>query len=523
LKIRYDIDGAGSIPWMPFAKRKLQQLAEQARAWRLPVHSKFFQIDASTSIYVVIEADGSGFARIRTGRGEWLLMPRLEQPASKGGLVVRAFADEWRKATNTLVPITKYQRAAGYGGSVGRPEYNVLRAIDGSGFLQYVAGAPAGKPGLAGKFTNRAGTAYVDPVRAYYVVPDGVDFSAAVPFGFILAGGTGQQYIPGPLDPQEIQDAHAGGDAILSDYAYYDVQGSVQEGAFVEESRTLICPETSGTLASNGSQWVWEVDTALLVTYVENALRVVKFVGSTVGPSYITPLPPPPGELRFSWRGPLEASDIVPGTVWCKAPSILAYSTATDLVVFRADLADIVSFDDVVRHDVIFVVSGAGIEILRHVSSLTNVLGSDWMLRPGGDLAAPSSVLAQRPLVSSTFGEGLSGWYTPGRLWPTPQQSTLLARNAPETYAPQFSFYGSVTGDVLASGAHIFSVSVAEKEFAGQAEVTPPNLLVAPDGFRAALIKRFIELAEELPASAARTTMLADLRADNLAEYAIGV
>lgn len=103
MKVRYDIDGAGAVPWMPFAKRKAELMAQQANMWRLPVLTRFFQIDAATSIYVVIEADRSAFVRIRSGSVEFSAWPFLQLPARRGGALLGSgpgYSDKWLRISS---------------------------------------------------------------------------------------------------------------------------------------------------------------------------------------------------------------------------------------------------------------------------------------------------------------------------------------------------------------------------------------------------------------------------------------
>lgn len=519
VKLSYD-DGPTAAPWFGFARKQLQRMVETGALRRvIPI--------GDVTITLRRVGDELGFAHIASGVGALFLLLDLQQPSSKGGARVHVYGELWAPG-QAIKAATSYRPTVAEFGAVSQPLLRVGETQAGVGYRTWTAAQPAVE-GLRGTVCREDGTAYLHFVPKYYIGDFGAapywpitglhQFGVDNPSVWLYIGeGSPDDYDPSVVgwteDEAMAGAAAAAGKAVFQIYEVHEIRGRVEgtPAAFVEENRRLVSDGTAGTYAAatppihNGR---WTLDALLFVGYARNELI----------------------EVRFGWDGASAAALRVvgqdlsvtaesltgaPTAVFGDPPTLVGFVGAPVQIMFAAVVYTASPVPGLrYEHRIVFAVGDGEVRKMSH----------DYGLTSGGSETELHSFLRDRT-ISTTLLQ------TPYGIAPQHSSYGSHARVDVEDlslrkfgYAWQYRIRQSayINGDsALVGGQTIYAFAAAVRAAEGRTSVLlPEQQFHATDGFVDALFARLIELANELPNSAAKTQMLADLASRDLSGYTL--
>ncbi len=521
VKLSYD-DGPTAAPWFGFARKQLQRMVETGALRRvIPV--------GDVTITLRRVSDELGFAHITSGVGALFLLLNLQQSVAKGGARVHAYGELWAPG-QAIKAASSYRPTVAEFGVISRPLLRVGETQAGVGYRTWSEAQPAVE-GLRNTMCREDGTAYLHFVHKFYIW----DFGAT-PYwpitglhGFGVDNASVWLYIgegsPDDYDPSVVgwteDEAMAGAAAaagmyVFETYEVYEVQGRVEgaPAAFVEESRRLISDGTAGTYAAatlpahNG---LWTLDAILFAGYARNELVEARFGWDGVSAA----------TLRVVGQSAVVTAESLTGAptaVFSDPPVLVGFVGAPVQVTFAAVVHTASSVPGLrYEHRIVFAVGDGEVRKMSHDYALTSG-GSEMELHNFLRDETISATVLQTPL-------GIAPQYSSYGSHARVDVGDLANRRFGYGWRGRTSQSAYVNGDsALVNGQTVYAFAAATKATEGRTSaLLPGQQFYATDGFVDALFARLTELANELPNSAAKTQMLADLASRDLSGYTLQI
>lgn len=521
VKLSYD-DGPTAAPWFGFARKQLQRMVETGALRRvIPI--------GDVTITLRRVSDELGFAHIASGVGALFLLLNLQQSVAKGGARVHAYGEFWAPG-QAIKAASSYRPTVAEFGVVSRPLLRVGETQTGVGYRTWPEAQPAVE-GLRGTVCREDGTAYLHFVPKFYIWDFGAtpywpitglhQFGVDNASAWLYFGeGSPDDYDPSVVGWTE-DAAMAGSAAATGMYVFeiaqvYEVRGRIEgaPAAFVEESRRLVSDGTAGTYAAAtlpAHDGLWTLNALLFVGYARNSLLEVRFVWDGVSAA----------AMHVSGHSSAISAESLTGAptaVFGDPPVLVGFVGAPAQVTFVAVVHTASPVPGLrYEHRIVFAVGDGEVRKMSHDYALTSG-GSEMELRNFPRDLGITTTLLQSP-------NGIAPQYSSYGSHARVDVGDLANRRFGYGWRQRVSQSAYVNGDsALVNGQTVYAFAAATKAAEGRTSVLlPEQQFYATDGFVDALFARLTELANELPNSAAKTQMLADLASRDLSGYTLQI